>query len=385
MGKRANGEGSIHKRKSDGRWQVSFPTGIYLPNGKREMIYRYGKTQAEATEVLRSLQSEKNLGISHGKAVCKTGDWMKSWIEKLKASKLASATLSSYRSNFRIHIEPAIGAIPLRELNKGHIQRMLDKAGGSCSKFVKIYNIVHGALEQAVNEGLLVRNPCVGVAFPPDDKKTMRVFNLEEQKQFILALEGEYYRPLFLTYLFTGMRLGEGLPLTWADIDLDHQSLSVNKKAIVRHDYATHSAKQEVQYSCKTKSSKRTITITAGLVKVLSEFKRQQMAEAEKLGLIWSDTRLAFPNTSGNIPQTRNVQKIFERLLAKAKIDPATMHCLRHTYATRCFENDVDIKVISAQLGHASVKTTYDIYIHLMKSKVVKEAEKLGALDNWIA
>jgi len=44
MGKRANGEGSIHKRKSDGRWQVSFPTGIYLPNGKREMIYRYGKT-----------------------------------------------------------------------------------------------------------------------------------------------------------------------------------------------------------------------------------------------------------------------------------------------------------------------------------------------------
>ncbi len=77
--------------------------------------------------------------------------------------------------------------------------------------------------------------------------------------------------------------------------------------------------------------------------------------------------------------------KIFDRLLAKTNIDHATMHCLRHTYATRCFENDVDIKVISAQLGHASVKTTYDIYIHLIKSKVVKEVEKLDALDNWIA
>lgn len=89
----------------------------------------------------------------------------------MKASKLASATLSSYRTNFRLHIEPAIGSIPLRDLNKGHLQRMLDKAGGSCSKFVKIYNIVHGALEQAVIEGVLVRNPCIGVAFPRDDKK----------------------------------------------------------------------------------------------------------------------------------------------------------------------------------------------------------------------
>lgn len=195
---------------------------------------------------------------------------------------------------------------------------------------------------------------------------------MEEHEQFIKALKSEYYRPLFLTYLFTGLRLGEGLPLTWADIDLEGKSLSVNKKAIVRHDYATHSAKQEVQYSCKTKSSKRTITITPGLVQVLSDHKRQQMAEAEKLGLIWSDTHFAFPNT------TRNIQKIFERLLTKAKIDPATMHCLRHTYATRCFGNEVDIKVISAQLGHASVKTTYDIYIHLIKSKVVKEVKVRG-------
>jgi len=384
MGKRANGEGSIHRRK-DGRWQVSFPTGIYRANGKPEIIYRYRKSKAEASETLITLQSEKSLGISHGKAACTTGDWINSWIEKLKASKLASATLTSYRTNFRLHIEPAIGAILLRDLNKGHLQCMLDKAGGSYSKFVKIYNIVHGALEQAVREGFIVRNPCIGVAFPPDDRQTMRVFDLEEQKQFIKALDGEYYRSLFLTYLFTGMRLGEGLPLTWADIDLERQSISVNKKVIVRHDYASHSAKQEVQFSCKTKSSKRTITITEGLVRVLTEHKRQQMHQAEQLGLVWSDTHLVFPNTSGNIPQSRNVQRIFERILKKANIDHATMHCLRHSYATRCFENDVDIKVISAQLGHASVKTTYDTYIHLIKSKVITEVSKLGALDNWIA
>jgi len=293
--------------------------------------------------------------------------------------------MAAYRSNFRIHIEPAVGAIPLRDLNKGHIQRMLENAGGSHSKFVKIYSIVHGALEQAVNEGLIVRNPCIGVAFPAEAKKVMRVFNLEEQEQLIKALDGEYYRALILTYLFTGMRLGEGLPLTWADIDHEGQGIFVNKKAIVRHDYAGHSAKQEVQHSLKTKSSKRTITITAGLVKVLTEHKRQQMAEAELLGFVWNDTRLVFPNTIGNMPQNRNIQKIFDRLLKKTSIDHATMHCLLHTYTTRCFEHDVDIKVISAQLGHASVKTTYDIYIHLIKSKVVKEVEKLGALDHLIA
>ena len=125
MAKRANGEGSIRKRK-DGKWLVTFPTGLYKENGKRDLIYKYCATQAEAVEALRQLQSEKAMGVCHSKAAVKTGDWINTWIEKHKAPKLAPSTLTSYRNNFRVHIKPYVGEVALRELTTYHIQKMLD-------------------------------------------------------------------------------------------------------------------------------------------------------------------------------------------------------------------------------------------------------------------
>lgn len=88
MSKRANGEGNIRKR-TDGRWLVTFPTGLYKENGKREYVYKYCNSQAEAAEALRQLQSEKAMGVCHSKSAVKTGDWINTWIEKHKAPKLA--------------------------------------------------------------------------------------------------------------------------------------------------------------------------------------------------------------------------------------------------------------------------------------------------------
>ena len=92
---------------------MTFPTGLYRDNGKREYVYKYTDTQAEAREVLDKLKAEAAMGISQSKAAVKTGEWMETWIEKHKAPKLAPATLTSYRNNFRIHIRPYIGEIPL--------------------------------------------------------------------------------------------------------------------------------------------------------------------------------------------------------------------------------------------------------------------------------
>ena len=384
MAKRANGEGNIRKRK-DGKWLVTFPTGIYKEDGKREYVYKYCATQAEAAEKLRELQMEKAMGVCQGKSAVKTGAWIDTWIEKHKSPKLAPATLTSYRNNARIHIKPYVGEIPLRELSTYHIQRMLDGIGGSLSTFIKNYNIIHGALEKAVELGMIPRNPCKGVAFPKDDKRKMRVLTKEEQKRFIMALDGEYYRAMFLTYLYTGMRIGEGIPLQWKDIDLEKRTLRVNKKAIVAHDYNKHEAVQVVQDFCKTKSSKRTIAITAGLVAVLREHKETMMKLAEDMGEEWSEESLVFRNSRGNMVYSRNLQEVLYRIYDKAEIEGATMPTLRHSYATRCFEAGVDIKAISEQLGHANVKTTYNIYVHLLEDTKAKEIDKLGEIDKFIA
>ena len=383
MAKRANGEGSIRKRK-DGKWLVTFPTGLYKENGKREYIYRYADTQGEAAEILRQLQTEKAMGISQSKATVRTGEWMETWIEKHKAPKLAPATLTSYRNNFRLHINPYIGDIPLKKLSTYHIQRCLDAIGGSCSTFVKNYNIVHGSLEKAVELGMIARNPCKGVAFPKDDTETMRVLTREEQQRFIKQLDGEYYRVMLLMYLYSGLRLGEGIPLRWEDIDLKNRTIRVNKKAIVCHDYATHSAPQVIQDFCKTKSSRREVVISKGLFEVLDAHKEAMMKQTEKLGEEWDESNLVFLNSRGNMVYSRNLQLSLYKIFNKAGIEGATMHTLRHTYATRCFEFGLDIKFISEQLGHKNVKITYDTYVHLLKDTKVKEIEKLAEMDKML-
>lgn len=384
MAKRANGEGNIRKRK-DGKWLVTFPTGLYKDNGKREYVYKYTDTQAEAREVLDKLKAEAAMGVSQSKAVVKTGEWMETWIEKHKAPKLAPATLTSYRNNFRLHINPYIGNIPLKELSTYHIQRCLDAIGGSCSTFVKNYNVIHGALCRAQTLGMIVRNPCEGVVFPKDDTEEMRVLSKEEQQRFIEELDGEYYRPMLLMYLYSGLRMGEGIPLTWEDIDLERRTIRVNKKAIVCHDYSKHEAKQEIQNFCKTKSSKRKVVITFGLVGILKAHKEEMMKRAEKLGEEWSESNLVFLNTKGKIVYSRNLQESLYKIFAKAGIEGATMHTLRHTYATRCFEAGVDIKAVSEQLGHKNVKTTYNIYVHLLEDTKEKEIDKLEGIDKLLA
>ena len=386
MAKRANGEGNIRKHKN-GKWLVTWPTGLYKDNGKREYVYKYTDTQAEAREVLDKLKAEAAMGISQSKATVKTGEWMEKWIEnKAKGKKpIKPSTLTSYRNNFRLHINPYIGNIPLKELSTYHIQRCLDAIGGSCSTFVKNYNVIHGALEKAVELGMLVRNPCKGVTFPEDDTEEMRVLTKEEQQRFIEQLEGEYYRPMLLMYLYSGLRMGEGIPLTWEDIDLEEQTIRVNKKAIVCHDYASHSAPQVVQDFCKTKSSKRIVEITPGLVGVLKVHKAEMMKRAEQLGEEWSESNLVFLNTRGNMVYSRNLQESLYKIFAKAKIEGATMHTLRHTYATRCFEAGVDVGAISQQLGHKDSTTTRDIYIHLLKDTKKKEISKLDGIDKLLA
>lgn len=385
MAKRTNGEGTIYHRK-DGRWQVSFPTGLNKKNGKPEVVYKYAKTQAEAAKILHNLHVEKQMKVSDMKGEIKTGEWIRKWID-YKAAKLKTSTIASYKTNFRVHIEPYIGNIPLKELQTYHIQETLDKITTSESLFVKVYNVIHGALLYAVKQKKIMYSPCTGIIFPKKDKKKIRVFTQEEQIAFIQALKGEYYRDLFLTYLLTGMRLGEGVPLRWVDINLEERYINVNKKAIVHHNFDGEKGKranQIVEDSCKTESSTRTITITPGLVKILERHKREQQYLAKKKGTEWTEFNLVFPNSRGNIPILANLEALFKRLVRKAGIEMATPHALRHTYATSCYENGVDIKTLSKQLGHKSVETTLDIYIHVFKQKAIKEINKLDTLDTLV-
>ena len=106
---------------------------------------------------------------------------------------------------------------------------------------------------------------------------------------------------------------------------------------------------------------------------------------AKQLGEEWSEDSLVFRNSRGNMVYSRNLQEVLYRILDKAGIEGATMHTLRHTYATRCFEAGVALKAISEQLGHANLKMTYQVYIHILEDTKVREIDKLDQIDQFIA
>ena len=121
------------------------------------------------------------------------------------------------------------------------------------------------------------------------------------------------------------------------------------------------------------------------LIEILSEYKESMRQRAENMGQAWSEESLVFLNTRDKMVYSRNLQESLYKIYRKAGIEGATMHTLRHTYATRCFEAGVDIKAISEQLGHANVKTTYNIYVHLLDDTRAKEIDKLSGIDKFIA
>jgi len=386
MGRRGKGEGCIRKRK-DGYWLVEFQIGIQA-NGKPNKVYKYAKSQSEAVKILNKLQIENPSGVNNRNGNITLSDWCNIWLNEYKKN-LAPTTRKSYETNIRLYIDKYIGGIKLNKLNMSQIQKMIDSiydnGNRSLSLVIKVYNVLHGALNKAFELEMISKVPTKGIVFPADDTKEKVIFTVEEQKQFIKALEGEDSRELFLTYLFTGARLGELPPLRWKDVDLENRTININKKAVLVYKDGDTKTCNEVQDFCKTKSSKRYIMITEFLADVLSEHKKKQKETADYLNIAWSEDNLVFPTSKGTMPYGRNIQEKFTRICKKANLpEKATMHSLRHTYATRLFECGVDIKVISMQLGHKNVKITYDTYVHVQNNIRRKEIDKLSELDKLI-
>lgn len=134
----------------------------------------------------------------------------------------------------------------------------------------------------------------------------------------------------------------------------------------------------------KTKSSNRIVYLTPGIVQVLKDHQAYQKELARKMKKKWTEEALVFPNSRGNIPLMSNVSAVFRRIRKAANIQDFTIHGLRHTYASMAFLKGADVKFISMQLGHKSVKTTYDIYIDFIKEKNQIEINKVAESDTYL-
>jgi len=180
-----------------------------------------------------------------------------------------------------------------------------------------------------------------------------------------------------LTLLGLGLRRGEALALRWSRIDLDKSTVKIAKSLRRRRtDELWSSGRRRgklVEGDTKTDDSEATLAIPEPLVLVLHEHQRDQR-KAE----VWLDPDLVFTTGHGTPIEPRNVNRSWERVLAKAGIPHAHVHDLRHTMATLMVRQKVDLKIVQRALRHSRHSTTADLYAHVLDDMQRAGADELA-------
>ena len=216
------------------------------------------------------------------------------------------------------------------------------------------------ALEKAVTEGLIRINPAVGCKLPPKKAKEMQVLTPPEITRFLIQAREEGYYELFLLELTTGMRRGEILALKWRDLNLKTGELHISRQVLKVNGKVLISTP-------KTKSSNRMILLPPEMLELLAELKTR------------TDSEWIFPSPL-DLTQPRHPSAIyhrFQKILERANCKRARFHDLRHTFATMALENGMDIKTLSAMIGHVSAETTLNIYSHITDTMQQQAAARI--------
>lgn len=369
--KRSNGEGSIIQLKN-GRYMGKVMLG-WKADGKPNRKTVYGDSQQEVLKKINELTYEYNHGMYIEPNRMSFGEWLNFWLKTYKRKKLKPRTYDNYESQITFRIIPVLGHLPLKDITTFHIQNFynqLSDSGLSTATIRKIHQIINSALDKAQEQQMIRNNPAKAIELPSLEQKPVKAFTLEEQARFFEAAKSYTYYEAFIFAVSTGVREGELLALTWDDIDFEKGYVQVNKTLIFvkdRENKANSTYVLKAQDSTKTKAGVRRIPLTKRCLRMLRELKLRNIAKSQ----------LVFPSKSGTYINPRNFLRCFDTICKKAGLEGFNCHTLRHTFATRCFEKGISVKIVSRWLGHKKVQHTLDIYTHVMPDEEKKAIERL--------
>ena len=349
--KRVNGEGSLRKR-SNGTWEGRITVGMNPETGKMISKSVYGRTQKEVREKLNALQLAEQQQVASPPAASlpqpeevpaapkevaadpeqfmTVGEWLDIWLTEYLAD-VKPGTYESYDSLCRLYLRPALGAIPLHMLKTPAVQKLYNhlKSKGLSPKYIKnIHGCLHRALEMAVRLEYMHRNPTSSCVIPKVVEKKVEPLDTPEQKKFFEALRGHEFEALYLTDIFTGLRAGELIGLTWDCVDFEHGVIHVEKQLC-----QVRTKGREYYFGTLKNGKTRLIAVAPFVINVLRRHRENQAEQKRKAGDLWNEGAfpgLVFTHADGSHLNQWFITRTFQKILKNAGLQHHRMHDLRH-------------------------------------------------------
>lgn len=367
-GRSAPGSGTIRKRKitRNGKdydyWEARLTVGYDPGTGKQIQRSFTAKTQKEVRQKLQQAAVELKNGDYQNPDKLTFGNWLTTW-KRDYLTDVKPLTVTSYSSKIRIHIRPSLGATQLQKLTGEQIQRFyndLIKKGLQPKTIHTIHGVVHKCLEQAKENGLIKKNPSETCKLPSIIKKPIAPLDDDEIKSFINAIHGHRYEFIYIVDLFTGMREGEVLGLTWSNVDFNRGSILVDKQLQRAPE------KGGGFHLVSLKNNKYRVLVPAPFVMDILRTQQQLQNDwKNKNAEFWESSDLVFTNEIGQCLSITSVYKNFKSIVSSIGLSTARFHDLRHSFAVASIYAGDDIKTIQGNLGHATASFTLDVYGHI--------------------
>ena len=377
--KNAKGAGTIRKRP-DGRWEARYSLGFDPKTGRQIQRSVYGATQKEVRQKLAKITSEIDEGSYMEPSKDTLEAWLETWLKTYVAPSVKPYTLASYRGVCENFLNPALGRVKLSQLTAPQIQQMYNEIlmdRGLSAKTVKnIHGVFHRAMDQAMKLGYLRLNPLNAVILPRVEKPQIEIIEDEKMKIFLDAIKGDPFEIILFVTVFTGLRQGEVLGLTWDCVNFENGTLLINKqhnRSQMDHNY---------QFSSVKTDRIRVLNVSKH---VMDKLRQQQMIQkcwADAAGSAWNNADdLVFTNELGSFIKNKTLYMHFKRISSRIGLGNLRFHALRHTYAVNSLRAGDDIKTVQENLGHTTAAFTLGTYAHATPGMKRESAKRM---DDYI-